>query len=111
METKKLPTEGKTTAIIAHFTIIGAIIAIFMNQEPRNTFAGFYIKQAFGIHIVFYALAYFIGYFDSWMISSAFFLFIFIFWTYSFIGVLQGIYHTVPVLGPKFQIWFKNLSA
>ena len=33
---------GKTMAIVSHITIIGCLIAIFMNLEPKNRFAGFY---------------------------------------------------------------------
>ena len=103
--------QGKTTAIISYLTIIGSIIAIFMNMEPRNTFAGFHIRQGFGINLTFYILAYFVGNFDSWMVSSAFYLFIFILWIYGFIGAIQGEMRTVPLLGEQFQKWFKNLSA
>lgn len=103
--------EGKTMAIISYITILGSIIAIFMNMEPKNTYAGFHIRQAFGINLTFYILAYFIGYFDSWMVSSAFYLFIFILWVYGFIAAIQGEKKVVPLLGEHFQKWFKNLTA
>ena len=48
---------GKTTAIVAYITIIGCLIAITMNIEPKNAFARFHIRQAFGIHVLFHALA------------------------------------------------------
>lgn len=46
----------KITAIIAYATIVGTIIAIFMNLERQNAFARFHIRQAFGIFVLFYLL-------------------------------------------------------
>jgi len=102
--------EGKTTAIISYITILGSIIAIFMNLEPKNSFAGFHIRQAFGINITFYLLAYFIGYFDSWMVSGAFYVFIVVLWIYGFIVAIQGEMKVIPLSGEHFQKWFKNLA-
>lgn len=102
--------QGKTTAIIGYITIIGTIIAIFMNMETKNPFAGFHIRQAFGIHLSFYVLAYFVGYADSWIVSSAFFIFFFVLWAYGLVGALQNEMKTIPILGEYFQKWFKNLA-
>ena len=66
--------QGKNIAIVSYITIIGAIAAIFMNQENKNEFAAFHIRQALGIFVSFFLIGYFIGYFDSWMISSAFYV-------------------------------------
>ncbi|MNF24622.1 Chloroplast import component protein (Tic20) [compost metagenome] len=101
---------GKTTAIISYLTIIGAIIAIFMNIEKKNTFAAFHIRQALGIFVSFFLIGYFIGYFDSWMISSAFYVFYFILWIYGFLGALQGEMKLIPLLGEQFQKIFKNIE-
>lgn len=102
--------QGKTTAIISYITIIGTIIAIFMNLETKNPFAGFHIRQAFGIHLAFYVLAYFVGYADSWMVSSAFFIFFFVLWAYAIVGAFQNEMKVTPLLGEYFQKWFKNLA-
>ncbi len=102
--------SGKSIAIISYLTIIGAIIAIFMNLEKKNTFAAFHIRQALGIFVSFFLIGYFIGYFDSWMISSAFYIFYFILWIYGFLGVLQGEMKRIPLLGEQFQKIFKNIE-
>lgn len=101
--------EGKNIAIVSYITIIGAIIAIFMNIDKKNSFAAFHIRQALGIFVSFFLIGYFIGYFDSWMISSAFYIFYFILWAYGFIGALQGEMKMVPLLGAQFQKIFKNI--
>jgi uncharacterized membrane protein len=80
-----------------------------MNSESKSTFASFHIRQALGIFITFFALGYLIGYFDSWMISSAFYLFFFILWIYGFMGALNGQQKSIPLLGEFYQKLFKNL--
>lgn len=102
--------EGKNTAIVSYITIIGTVAAIFMNNEKKNTFAAFHIRQALGIFVMFFALGYFIGYFNSWMVTSAFWVFIFILWIYGFLGALQGEMRLVPIVGEFFQKLFKNIE-
>ena len=48
---------GKTAAVVAYITIVGCLIAITMNIEEKNEYARFHIRQAFGIHVLFHALA------------------------------------------------------
>lgn len=102
--------KGKNTAVISYFTIIGTVIAIFMNQEEsKSDFASFHIRQTLGIFLTFFLLGYPIGYFNSWMVSSAFWLFIFILWVYGFLGCLSNEKRIVPIVGEFYQKLFKNL--
>jgi uncharacterized membrane protein len=101
--------QNKNAAIVAYLTIIGAIIAIFMNNENKNSFASFHIRQALGIFLTFFALGYPIGYFDNWMISSAFYVFFFILWIYGFMGALNGEEKKVPLVGDFYQNVFKSI--
>lgn len=102
--------KGKSTAIISYLTIIGAVIAIFMNQEENKTnFASFHIRQALGISISFLLLGYLVGYADSWTVTSAFYLFYFILWIYGFVAATQGQQKCTPILGDFFQKIFKGL--
>ena len=102
--------KGKNAAIVSYITIIGSIIAIFMNQdENRSNFASFHIRQALGIFLTFFLLGYPIGYFDNWMVTASFWVFIFVLWFYGFISCLNGETKIVPFLGPFFQKFFKNI--
>ena len=49
--------DGKTTAIIAHITLIGWIIAIIINSNEKNEFASFYIRQLLGLFLAGLVLA------------------------------------------------------
>jgi uncharacterized membrane protein len=102
--------KSKNTAIVAYITIIGSVIAIFMNQEEsKSEFASFHIRQALGLFLSFFLLGYFIGYFDSWTVTSAFYIFYFILWIYGFLGALQGDKKVLPIVGDFFQSTFKSL--
>ncbi|WP_340198721.1 hypothetical protein [Ascidiimonas sp. W6] len=109
MSTDK-PKEGKTAAMASYITIIGCIIAIFMNMESKNAFARFHIRQAFGIHIAFYGIGVLISQFDSWLISASFYLFFIVLWVYGFSGAIQERKTSIPMLGPLFQSWFKFIK-
>ena len=98
--------EGKTTAIIAYLTMIGALIAITMNLEPKNAFARFHTRQAFGLHLIFLASALFLSQWFNEYAWIGLYVFYLVLWFYGFIGALNNKKQSVPVLGPYFQKWF-----
>lgn len=102
--------QGKTAAIVAYITIIGTIIAYFMNNDTKNPFASFHIRQALGVHLTFYLLGVLVSAFDTWMISSAFYIFILILWGYGLVAAIQGERNEVPVLGSYYQKWFSTIN-
>lgn len=102
--------QGKTAAIIAYLTIIGTIIAYFINNDTKNPFASFHIRQALGIHITFYLLGIIVSWFDTWLISTPFYLFIIVLWGYGMIAAIQGERNEVPILGKQFQNWFSTIN-
>lgn len=98
--------KGKTTAIVAYFTMVGALIALSMNMEPKNHFARFHTRQAFGLHLYFLAMALFLS---QWFNAYAWYgLYIsyLILWGYGFIGALENKKRPVPLIGAYFQKWF-----
>lgn len=104
-----METQDKKIAIISYLTIIGCIIAMIMNSEKKYPFASFHNRQALGITLLFFALGYPVGYFDSWAITMGFYLCFFILWIYGFIGALQYEQREVPLLGKLFQKLFKGI--
>lgn len=102
--------EGKTSAIVAYITIVGTIIAYFMNLEPKDEFASFHIRQAFGIHITFYLIGALMGLFDSGLIVGAFYVFFFVLWAYGLITAIQGQMKEVPFLGQLYQRIFSTVK-
>lgn len=110
MQMETSAETGKTAAIIAYLTIIGTIIAYFMNNETKNPFASFHIRQALGIHITFYILGAFVSIFDSWLISFPFYVFIIVLFGYGLVTAIQGERKEAPILGHQFQRWFSTIS-
>ena len=49
---KRTIDEGKTIAIISYITLIGLIIAYFMNNSKNNEFAKFHIGQSLRVWIL-----------------------------------------------------------
>lgn len=106
-DAKEVLSDGKNVAIIAHIHIIGLIIALVMNSgENKTEFGSFYIRQMVGIVLLSFIpmLTWFIP-FVGWIV----FLAVFVFWILSLVGALGGKESPVPVLGEKFQEWFKSL--
>ncbi|MCB9425618.1 MAG: hypothetical protein H6584_01115 [Flavobacteriales bacterium] len=102
--------QNSKAATVAYLTIIGTVIAIFMNQdENKSEFASFHVRQALGIFISFFMLGILVSSADSWMATTALYLFFFILWIYGFTGALNNEKREVPLLGAAFQKWFSSL--
>jgi uncharacterized membrane protein len=109
METKQQPNN--LIAVISYLTLIGLLIAIVMNQNEKNEFASFHIKQSLGITLVSLVL-YFTGVIPiiGWIISLIGSIFLLILWIIGLINAITGKQKPVPVLGEKFLEWFSDLN-
>ncbi|WP_040278564.1 membrane protein [Psychroserpens damuponensis] len=97
-------------AIIAYITLIGTLIAFFLNRDKPNPLVSFHIRQALGLWLLQMLLGYFIGAFNSWMISMSFWIFFIALFIYGIIGAVGKKMNEVPILGPLFQKWFSNIG-
>lgn len=102
--------DGKPAAWIAYLTLIGTIIAYILNNEKKNKFTAFHIRQGLGINITFYLLGLLVSYFDSWLISGAFYVFIVSLFIYGFVAALQGKWNLVPLMGKFYQNIFSSIA-
>jgi len=50
--------SGKTIAIISYLTFIGLIIAFVMNNEKKEPFASFHIRQSLGLALLGFSLSF-----------------------------------------------------
>ena len=94
--------DAKTKAILAHFTIIGWIIALVANGNQKDAFTSFYIRQTLGLMLLglltgIRFLTYILG------------VILLILWIISLVGAIQGEERPVPVIGEYFQDWFSGL--
>lgn len=104
--------RGKRNAIISYITIFGVIIAYFLNNEEdkKSVFASFHIRQSLGLWLTFWALGYIIGSFDSWLVTSGFYLFFAVLFIYGFSSAITGKTQKVPLVGDLYQKIFANLG-
>ncbi len=102
--------DGKNIAIISYLTIFGTIIALFMNNVKKNSFASFHIRQAFGLWLTFFILGYVISSFDSWLITFCFWMFFGVLFIYGFINAIGGKEQEVPLVGSFFQKIFASIG-
>lgn len=105
--------DEKTTGIVSYIGLIGLIIAFVMDKD-KSPFSRFHIRQNIGLTVLY--LAMYVVYFivlmimpKIGMILSLLFLFPFILWIIGIIGAVKGEMKPVPVVGDKFQEWFKSI--
>lgn len=102
--------DPKTIGIISYITLIGTIIALVINNNDKNSYASFHIRQALGlglslIVVSVIAIIPILG----WIIYLVGGLFLFVCWIIGLIGAINGEEKLVPVLGERFQEWFKGI--
>lgn len=101
--------EGKKIAIISYIPLVGALIAFIMNKDKRNYFANFHIRQTIGLNLLYLA--------NNWIVYSYFGttagnigkVGIIVLFVLGVIGAINEQQKLVPLVGEKFQEWFKNI--
>lgn len=107
---KKIIEEGKTLALVAYLTIIGVLIAYFMNQEKHNAFTAFHVRQSLGLWLLYFILGYIVSGFDNWTLTYSFWIFFLALFLYGIFGAITGKLNTLPLVGNWFQKLFKSLK-
>ncbi|HLV15631.1 MAG TPA: hypothetical protein VKY41_10650 [Xanthomarina sp.] len=109
-EKTSIATEGKNIAVIAYITVIGLIIAFIMNNDKKEPFASFHIKQSLGLALTGFALGV-IGIIPiiGWLINIIGIFVLLYMWIMGLINAINGTEKVVPILGEKYAEWFKSL--
>lgn len=107
---KSTSYDPKTIAIIAYLTIIGLAIAFLLNNDKKNEFSSYHIRQSLGLVLCSVAL-FIIGMIPvlGWIISFLGSIFLLILWVLGLINAINNEIKPVPVLGKYFEEWFKNI--
>lgn len=105
-----ISNEGKNIALIAYITIIGLIIAFVMNNEKKDEFARFHIRQSLGLALTGLALG-IIGMIPilGWLVYIVGIFILLYMWIVGLMNAINSKEKTVPFLGDKYAEWFKNL--
>lgn len=104
--------DGRTLSVIAYLTIFGAVIALIMNNERKNPFTAFHVRQGLGLCLSYMLIGYFlfIGNIQNHMVYISFWICFGILFLYGIIGAISGKTNKVPVLGAFFQKLFSGLN-
>lgn len=102
----QVSSEARTIAVVSYLTLVGALIAITMNAEPKHAFGRFHCRQAFGLHISFLGFTLFLSTWFNFYAWVGLYLCYFILWIYGFTAALQSQARLIPLVGPYFQKWF-----
>lgn len=101
--------EDKTVAILAYITLIGFIIALVMHGSKKTALGSFHLRQMLGIVVT--GLASYILIFIpilGWIAMMVIGVCNFIMWIMGLIAAANGEMKPAPILGAKYQEWFKN---
>lgn len=102
--------EGKNTAMIAYLTFIGLIIAFVMNNENKNEFATYHIRQSLGLVCVGIVIG-IVGMIPilGWIVSILGSLALIYLWIVGIMNAINQKKQPVPWIGDKFEEWFKSI--
>ncbi len=102
--------DPKTVAIIAYLTVIGLVVAFVLNNDKKNEFATFHIKQSLGLVIISLGL-FIIGMIPilGWILSFLGSIFLLYLWIMGLINAINHKTKPVPILGQNFEKWFANI--
>lgn len=101
--------DQKTTGIVSYLWWVGLLIVI-LTSKGKTEYTSFHIRQSLGLLVCSFVggLLYYIPKF-GYILGAAVGLFLFVLWIIAFIGALNEEKKLVPILGEKFQEWFKTL--
>lgn len=104
-------TKNNTIAILAYITIIGWIVALVMNNEKKDPFASFHLRQSLGLYLTGLVVS-FINIIPmlGWLVwIVAFFILVYM-WISGLISAINYREKPLPFLGDKYAGWFQGIS-
>ena len=111
MENQQTIQDGKNMAVIAYITVIGLIAAFVMNNDKKNPFASYHIRQCLGLVCTGLALS-FVNIIPilGWIVSIIGMICLFILWLTGLLNALNGRKKPLPVLGEYYSKWFEGIQ-
>ncbi|MDB2606958.1 hypothetical protein N9Y48_04205 [Zobellia sp.] len=103
--------KDKTMAILAYITIIGLVAAFVMNNERKQEFASYHIRQSVGLGLTGLALGA-IGVIPilGWIINILGIFVLLYMWVVALMNALNGKESPAPILGKKYEVWFAGIQ-
>lgn len=102
--------DGKTIGLIAYLSLIGLLVAFIMHGNNKTEFGAYHIRQMVGITLISVAIVIVANFIGISIVAWAAQILAFVMWVLGLIGAAQGEMKPVPVVGEKFQEWFKGIA-
>lgn len=110
--TEETIQEGRKNAIISYLTVFGIIIAYYLNNDKKNPFASFHIRQSLGLWLTLIIINLsIVRNFDNFMLRVSVYVFFITLWLYGFLGATSGKLNLVPLVGKLYQKIFSNIGS
>lgn len=102
--------QDKTIAIIAYLTVIGLVVAFVLNNEKKDPFANYHIRQSLGLVLTSIALS-LINVIPvlGWIVSLIGAFVLLYMWIMGLLNAVNGKEKSVPILGEKYIEWLKSI--
>lgn len=107
---KSIISEGKTLAFVSYFPVFGTLIAYYLNNENKNEFISFHIRQALGIWLFYFVCAISVSTYDSSTLRLCLWVGFGSLLLYGLFSALLGLAKPLPLLGALFQKWFYKIG-
>ena len=105
---KSIP--DKTIAIVAYLTIIGLIIAFVLNNEKKDPYSTYHIRQSLGLVLTSIALSLInVITILGWIVSLVGMFVLLYMWIMGLLNAINGKTKPVPILGTKYEEWLKSI--
>ena len=103
-------TQDKTIAIVAYLTIIGLVVALVLNNEKKDLFAKYHIRQSLGLVLTSLDLS-LINVIPilGWIVSMVGAFVLLYMWVMGLLNAINGREKPVPILGEKYEEWLKSV--
>ena len=103
-------TQDKTIAIVAYLTVIGLLVALLLNNEKKDLFAKYHIRQSLGLVLTSIALS-LINVIPilGWIVSMVGAFVLLYMWVMGLLNAINGREKPVPILGEKYEEWLKSV--
>ncbi len=104
------PDDGKVSAILSYFGLLGFAISLILNNGKNSPFAKFHMRQSimimiFSLSLVVVMFIPFIG----MLLFIPFFIFFIVIWIIGLVAAINGKEQQIPLIGSYAQEWFKGL--
>ena len=103
--------EGKTLALVSYIWLFGIIIAYFLNNDKKNSFVYFHVRQSLGLWLTLWAIGLIITNFDNQMLLWSFWIFFGALFVYAFATASSGKAYPIPLVGEFYQKIFAKLGS